>query len=63
MKGMQDNNLQLLVNLSGSYGSQLKRGLDALAASKYKDRMVLFANINFSGGVGPGFGAKGGGAA
>ena len=58
MKGMQDNNLQILVNLSGSYGDRLKQGADALKSSKYKDRMVLFANINFGGGVGPGFGAK-----
>jgi uncharacterized protein len=58
MKGMQDNNLQILINLSGSFGSRLKQGVDALAASKYKDRMFLFANVDFSGGVGPGFGAK-----
>jgi len=58
MKGMEANNLQILVNLSGSYGDQLRRGVDALKASKYKGRMVLFANINFGGSVGPGFGAR-----
>jgi len=58
MKGMEANNLQILVNLSGSYGDRLRSGLDALKASKYKDRMVLFANINFGGSVGPGFGAR-----
>jgi predicted TIM-barrel fold metal-dependent hydrolase len=58
MKGMEANNLQILVNLSGSYGDRLRQGVDALKASKYKDRMVLFANIDFSGTVGPGFGAK-----
>ncbi len=58
MKGMEANNLQILVNLSGSFGDRLRQGVDALKASKYKDRMVLFANINFGGGVGPGFGAK-----
>src|SRR5450759_208282 len=58
MKGMTENNLQVLVNLSGSFGDRLKRGMDALRASKYKDRMVLFANVNFGGAVGPGFGAK-----
>jgi uncharacterized protein len=57
MKGMEENNLRILVNLSGSSGDRLRRGIDALRASKYKDRMVLFANVNFSG-VGPGFGAK-----
>jgi predicted TIM-barrel fold metal-dependent hydrolase len=57
MKGMEANNLQILVNLSGSSGERLRQGVDALRASKYKDRMVLFANVNF-GSVGPGFGAK-----
>ncbi|MBZ5559616.1 MAG: amidohydrolase [Acidobacteriia bacterium] len=57
MKGMEDNNLRILVNLSGGSGSQLSRGVEALRASKYKDRMVLFANVNFRD-VGPGFGAK-----
>jgi len=57
MKGMEANNLQILVNLSGSSGDRLRQGADALRASKYKDRMVLFANVNFSN-VAPGFGAK-----
>ena len=58
MKGMEDNNLRVLVNLSGSSGDSLRRGVEALRASKYKDRMVLFANVNFGGAVGPGFGAR-----
>jgi predicted TIM-barrel fold metal-dependent hydrolase len=57
MTGMQANNLQILVNLSGSSGERLRQGVEALRATKYKDRMVLFANVNF-GGVGPGFGAR-----
>ena len=57
MGGMQANNLQILVNLSGSSGSRLRDGVEALRASKYKDRMVLFANVNFNS-VGPGFGAR-----
>jgi len=57
VKGMEPNNLQVLVNLSGSSGERLRRGLDAIKASKYRDRMVLFANVNFSG-VGPGFGKQ-----
>src|SRR2546429_3075833 len=52
MKGMQANNLQLLVNLSGSNGDRLRQGLDAIRTSPYKDRMVLFANVNFRD-VGP----------
>src|SRR6185295_177187 len=58
MTGMQANNLQILVNLSGSYGERLRDGVAALRASKYKDRMVLFANINFRDRIGPGFGAN-----
>jgi predicted TIM-barrel fold metal-dependent hydrolase len=58
MSGMQANNLQILVNLSGSSGTRLRDGIEALRASKHRDRMVLFANVNFGGGVGPGFGAK-----
>ena len=58
MTGMESNNLQILVNLSGSSGDRLRQGVDALRAGKYKDRMVLFANINFRGSVGPGFGAE-----
>src|SRR5437870_4638015 len=47
MKGMDENNLQVLVNLSGGWGDRLRQGVDALRASRHKDRMVLFANINF----------------
>jgi predicted TIM-barrel fold metal-dependent hydrolase len=59
VQGMEQNNLRLLVNLSGGSGERLKSGLEAIRTSKYADRMVLFANIDFpSGGVGPGFGVK-----
>jgi uncharacterized protein len=58
MKGMEANNLRVLVNLSGSSGDRLHRGVEALRASRFKDRMVLFANINFGQSVGPGFGAN-----
>ena len=58
MKGMESNNLQMLVNLSGSSGDRLRQGVEAVRASRYKDRMVLFANINFRGSVAPGFGAQ-----
>ncbi|HKB13781.1 MAG TPA: amidohydrolase family protein [Vicinamibacterales bacterium] len=57
MKGMEANNLQILVNLSGSWGDRLRQGIDAIRTSKYKDRMVLFANVNFRD-VGPGWGKK-----
>ena len=59
VKGMEANNLRLLVNLSGGFGERLRAGLNAIRTSKYPDRMVLFANLDFPrGGVGPGFGAR-----
>jgi uncharacterized protein len=51
-------NLRLLINLSGSFGDRLHKGIDAIRSSPYKNRMVLFANIDFRNGVGPGFGAN-----
>jgi len=58
IKGMEANNLQILVNLSGSSGDRLHRGIEAIKASRYHDRMVLFANVNFNAGVAPGFGKQ-----
>jgi len=59
VKGMEQNNLRLLVNLSGGSGERLKAGLEAIRTSKYPDRMVLFANIEFPReGVASGFGAR-----
>ena len=57
VKGMDANNLRVLVNLSGSWGERLRRGLEAIKKSQYADRMVLFANVDFSR-VGPGSGAQ-----
>jgi predicted TIM-barrel fold metal-dependent hydrolase len=54
---MDQLNLKVLVNLSGSTGERLRQGIEAIRASTHKDRMVLFANVNFQD-VGPGFGAK-----
>jgi uncharacterized protein len=58
IKGMQENNLQILVNLSGGSGDRLRQGLDAIRSSAYKDRMVLFANVNFREPIEPGFGVR-----
>ena len=57
VKGMEANNLRLLVNLSGSWGDRLRQGIDAIKHSSYRDRMVLFANVDFRN-MGPGGGAK-----
>ena len=51
-------NLQVLVNLSGGSGATLERCVDTIAASDHPHRMVCFANLDFGGGVSPGFGAR-----
>ena len=55
---MDDLNLQVLVNLSGGSGLKLKEGIAAVRSSQHSNRMVFFANIDFSNGVYPGFGLK-----
>ena len=55
---MDGLNLQVLVNLSGGSGARLARSVQSIHDSDYPDRMVFFANIDFSSGVTPGFGAK-----
>jgi len=56
--GMDANNLRILVNLSGGSGDRLRQGLDAVAKSPHRDRMVLFANVNFEGVGTPGWSTK-----
>ncbi len=56
IRGMEANNLRVLVNLSGGSGARLQQGLAAIAQSSYRDRMVLFANVDFSGAGTPGWG-------
>jgi predicted TIM-barrel fold metal-dependent hydrolase len=51
-------NLKVLVNLSGGSGDRLRKGIEAIRASRHAGRMVLFANVDFRSGVGPGFGAR-----
>ena len=57
VKAMDQLNIRLIVNLSGSWGDNLRRGLAVIKSSPYPDRMVLFANVDFSD-VGPGFGQR-----
>lgn len=56
--GMDANNIRILVNLSGGTGDQLRQGLAAIAASPHQDRMVVFANVDFTGAGAPGWSAK-----
>ena len=58
VQGMDANNIRILVNLSGGYGDRLRQGLDAIAKSPHRDRMVLFANVNFDGVGTPGWPQK-----
>jgi predicted TIM-barrel fold metal-dependent hydrolase len=58
VRSMDDLNLRIVVNLSGGSGERLREGLAAIKASPHADRMVLFANVDFREGVGPGFGAR-----
>src|SRR5687768_15150492 len=58
VQGMNTNNLQILVNLSGGSGDRLVQGLAAIANSKHRDRMVLFANVDFRGVGTPGWAQK-----
>jgi predicted TIM-barrel fold metal-dependent hydrolase len=57
VKSMDQQNLRLLVNLSGGSGDRLRESIAMIKASPYPDRMVLFANVSFEN-VGPGFGDK-----
>ena len=50
-------NLRLLVNLSGGSGSRLERWVGSIEQHG-QDRMAVFANVDFGGGVGPGFGRR-----
>jgi predicted TIM-barrel fold metal-dependent hydrolase len=58
VEGMDRNNLRVLVNLSGSWGTRLREGIDAIARSPHKDRMVVFANVDFTGVGTPGWAAR-----
>ena len=49
-------NLQVLVNLSGGFGDGLASQIATVRESPSPDRMVFFANLDFSRGVYPGFG-------
>jgi uncharacterized protein len=59
VKSMDPLNLQLLVNASGVSGDALVRSIKALKTSKFKDRMVQFADIDWGrGAIAPGFGKR-----
>lgn len=58
MGEMDALNLQVLVNLSGGSGASLERSVETIHQSDHPNRMVFFANIDFSQGVTEGFGVR-----
>jgi predicted TIM-barrel fold metal-dependent hydrolase len=54
VKDMDGLNLQVLVNLSGGYGDRLEKGV-ANMKGHYKNRFVVFANIDFTNIDDPGY--------
>ena len=54
---MSPLNLQVMVNANNTSSDRLKPWLDAIAGSRYKDRMVMFVGLDLRN-VGPGSGAK-----
>lgn len=54
---MDPLNLHVMVNASGSSGDRLKQQVAATAASRHKDRFVMFTSVNWND-VGPGFGQR-----
>ena len=57
IRSMEPLNLRLLVNASGESGESLRRAVAAIRNSPHRERMVMFADIDFRK-VGPGFGRK-----
>ncbi len=54
VKDMDSINLQVMVNLSGGYGDKLEKGVANLKGH-YKNRFVVFANIDFTNLDDPGY--------
>ncbi|MBK5298258.1 MAG: amidohydrolase family protein [Vicinamibacteria bacterium] len=58
VREMDAQHLQVLVNLSGGSGARLADSLNLIAGSPAPDRMVFFANLDFSDLDQPGYGAR-----
>jgi predicted TIM-barrel fold metal-dependent hydrolase len=54
---MDQLNLRVMVNASGSSQDRLKQQIAAVAASRHKDRFVMFTTLNLRD-IGPGSGAR-----
>jgi len=58
VQSMDPLNLRVLVNASGATGDRLVQSIAAIRNTPFKDRMVMFTNIDFREAVGPGYGQK-----
>jgi len=58
VKDMDALNLRILVNLSGGTGTRLRDGIEMVRRSPAPDRMVFFANLDFSDLDQPGYGRR-----
>jgi predicted TIM-barrel fold metal-dependent hydrolase len=58
VEDMDALNLRLLVNLSGGTGIRLRDGIELVRHSPAPDRMVFFANLDFSDLDQPGYGRR-----
>jgi predicted TIM-barrel fold metal-dependent hydrolase len=56
-EAMDSLNLRVMVNANGSSGTRLTQQLEAVRASRYQDRFVMFTTLDLRD-VGPGSGAK-----
>jgi predicted TIM-barrel fold metal-dependent hydrolase len=57
VREMDELNMRTMVNLSGSSGENLKKGLSSMKGA-YPNRFILFANVDFSKVDEPNFGRK-----
>jgi predicted TIM-barrel fold metal-dependent hydrolase len=57
VEAMDQLNLRVMINASGSSQDRLKQQIAAVAASKHKDRFVMFTTLNLRD-IGPGSGAR-----
>jgi len=58
IREMDALNLRVLVDLSGGGADSVKQKMDAINASPYKDRLRVFANVQWNGAGGPGWKEK-----
>jgi uncharacterized protein len=58
IKEMDSLNIRVLNNLSGGNGDRLRRNIETIRNSKYRDRFTVFVNVDWDGAGGPGWREK-----